>query len=53
MSQQSSHGCGLYLWVRDRGRFRSWIFRYAVGGRVREMGLGAAAVVPFKQAGEA
>jgi hypothetical protein len=50
-SRQSSHGGGLYLWVRDRGRLRSWIFRYAVGGRVREMSLGAAAVVPFKQAG--
>ena len=37
-----SDGAGLYLSVRDNGRLRSWIFRYSVGGRVREMGLGKA-----------
>jgi integrase len=45
-----SDGGGLYLGVRDGGRLRSWIFRYTVAGRVREMGLGAAAAVPLKVA---
>ena len=45
-----SDGGGLKLWVHDNGRLRSWIFRYTVAGRVREMGLGAAAAVPLIKA---
>jgi Arm DNA-binding domain len=35
-------GGGLYLSTRDDGKRRSWIFRYMVAGRTREMGLGKA-----------
>ncbi len=45
-----SDGGGLYLWSADNGRRRSWIFRYTINGRVREMGLGAGAAVPLKAA---
>jgi len=45
-----SDGGGLYLYVHDGGRLRSWVFRYTVAGRVREMGLGAVAAVPLKAA---
>ncbi len=34
-------GGGLFLLVKATGR-RSWLFRYRMGGRVRDMGLGAA-----------
>jgi integrase len=43
-------GGGLKLWVRDRGRLRSWVLRYTVNGKTTEMGLGAAAAVPLKAA---
>jgi len=33
-------GNGLYLYVKDGGA-KSWIFRYQIAGRRREMGLGA------------
>jgi integrase len=36
-------GGGLYLQVSQSGA-KSWVFRYRVNGRLREMGLGAAAV---------
>jgi integrase len=35
-------GAGLFLSVRDGGRLRSWMFRYSIAGRIREMGLGKA-----------
>lgn len=38
-------GNGLYLYVKEGGA-KSWIFRYQLGGRRREMGLGAVAHVP-------
>jgi integrase len=47
-----SDGGNLHLCVRDNGRLRSWIFRYTVNGRTREMGLGALAAVPLKKARE-
>src|SRR5262245_24969339 len=34
-------GKGLYLQVGEGGRAKSWIFRYAVAGRDRNMGLGS------------
>ena len=33
-------GYGLYLKVTDGGA-RSWIFRFKIGGRTRDMGLGS------------
>ena len=38
-------GNGLYLYVKDGGA-KSWIFRYQIAGRRREMGLGAVANLP-------
>lgn len=38
-------GNGLYLYVKDGGA-KSWIFRYQLAGRRREMGLGALANLP-------
>ena len=38
-------GNGLYLYVKDGGA-KSWIFRYQIAGRRREMGLGATANLP-------
>jgi integrase len=35
-----SDGGGLYLQITQTGA-RSWVFRYSIGGRRREMGLGA------------
>ena len=53
-------GGGLYLNVADRGRNRSWLFRYAISeltenGRQRErwMGLGAIETVSLAEAREA
>jgi len=43
-------GNGLYLYVKDGGA-KSWIFRYQIAGRRREMGLGAVAhlsVIPAR-----
>jgi integrase len=37
-------GHGLYLRVSDTGT-RSWIFRFTLGGKTRDMGLGATSVV--------
>jgi integrase len=42
-------GAGLYLQVSARGA-RSWILRYTLGGRTREMGLGALADVSLAEA---
>jgi hypothetical protein len=35
-----SDGGGLYLQVANNGKYKSWIFRYAINGLVRQMGLG-------------
>jgi len=40
------------LWVYPRGNARSWIFRYSLAGRAREMGLGAYPDVPLAEARE-
>lgn len=45
-------GGGLWLQVRDADH-RSWLFRYTVGGRQRQMGLGAFPDVPLIEAREA
>ena len=47
---QHSDGGGLYLFVRDNGRLRSWILRYSVNRKLAVMGLGALAAVPLKVA---
>ena len=44
-------GRGLYLHVSPKGA-KSWIFRYAAGGRRREMGLGSAEVFSLADARE-
>ena len=44
-------GGGLYLQVRGPTS-KSWIFRYKLGGRAREMGLGPLAVVSLARARE-
>src|SRR4051794_5166858 len=41
-------GNGLYLHVGNGGK--SWIFRYQIGGRRRDMGLGPVAFVPLAEA---
>uniref|UniRef100_UPI004048E214 tyrosine-type recombinase/integrase n=1 Tax=Polynucleobacter sp. TaxID=2029855 RepID=UPI004048E214 len=51
---QGNHpdGDGLYLQVREgaRGISKSWLFRYQLNKRVREMGLGALKDVTLKEA---
>ena len=42
-------GQGLYLSVKNGGN-KSWIFRYQIDGRRREMGLGALAILPVVEA---
>jgi integrase len=42
-------GAGLYLQVSPAGT-RSWIFRYTMGGRTRDMGLGSARDVSLAEA---
>src|ERR1700678_2518523 len=42
-------GLGLYLAVSDSGA-RKWIYRFALAGRVTEMGLGSGATVTLAQA---
>lgn len=44
-------GAGLYLRISGDGR-RRWVFRWARGGRVKEMGLGPASTVSLAQARE-
>lgn len=44
-------GNGLYLQVTPGGA-KSWIFRYSIGGRRREMGLGPVALVSLAEARE-
>lgn len=44
-------GGGLYLQVRN-STSKSWIFRYKLGGRAREMGLGSLALVSLANARE-
>jgi hypothetical protein len=45
-----SDGESLYLRVADGGKRRSWVYRYARGGKVRSIGLGAASEVTLKDA---
>ena len=42
-------GNGLFLLVRPNGT-RFWIFRFRIAGRLREMGLGSAALFPLADA---
>jgi integrase len=42
-------GHGLYLRVSDAGT-RSWIFRFTLGGKTRDMGIGSTAVVSLASA---
>lgn len=44
-----SDGGGLYLSVKPSGA-RSWVFRYFIGGRLRDMGLGAVHTVSLQTA---
>lgn len=44
-------GAGLYLQVTAAGG-RSWVYRYTIRGRTREMGLGSARVVGLAEARE-
>lgn len=44
-------GGGLYLRVSDSGT-KSWVFRYGVGGKLRDMGLGAVHTVTLSEARE-
>jgi len=44
-------GDGLYLQVGQNGN-RSWIYRYALNGRTRDMGLGSAKAITLKRARE-
>lgn len=43
-------GGGLYLYVTGRPARRSWIFRFMLAGRAREMGLGPAHTVGLAEA---
>ncbi len=45
-------GAGLWLQVRD-AQHRSWLLRYAVGGKARQMGLGPFPQVSLAEAREA
>lgn len=45
-------GAGLYLLVSDSGT-KSWVFRFTLNGRKREMGLGAVALVGLAEARDA
>lgn len=42
-------GAGLYLQVTGTGA-KSWIFRFTLAGRTRDMGLGSLALVPLTEA---
>lgn len=42
-------GGGLYLQIGDDGA-RSWIFRFQLNGRVRDMGLGSASIIGLADA---
>src|SRR5437870_11486126 len=42
-------GGGLYLQVAGNGA-KSWIYRYMLDGRAREMGLGPLHVIPLSEA---
>jgi integrase len=44
-------GAGLYLQIK-RGGARSWIYRFTLNGRTRDMGLGALTDVPLVKARE-
>ena len=44
-------GNGLYLFVQPTGA-RSWVQRFVIRGRRRELGLGAATLVPLAKARE-
>src|SRR5215469_9247120 len=45
-------GGGLYLLVSHNGRGKSWIFRYTISGRRRDMGLGALHTISLAEARE-
>ncbi len=47
------HACGEGLYLKVQGLARGWIFRYQVGGKRRDMGLGSAIEVSLKDAREA
>ena len=42
-------GNGLYLYVQKTGT-RSWIQRFVIRGRKRELGLGSVALIPLAEA---
>ena len=44
-------GGGLYLQVRKSGS-KSWVFRYAIGGHKRDMGLGSITTFTLAEARE-
>lgn len=46
-----SDGAGLYLQVTASGA-KTWIYRFQIGGKRRDMGLGSAALVTLAQARE-
>ena len=46
-----SDGDGLYLQV-GAGTARSWIYRYALNGRTRQLGLGSAKAISLREARE-
>lgn len=43
-AREGTHADGGGLYLQVRGTARSWIYRYQIGGRRREMGLGSAVV---------
>lgn len=53
ITEQGLHpdGAGLYLQVNSRGA-KSWIYRFSISGRAREMGLGSLLVVGLADARE-
>jgi integrase len=45
-------GGGLYLQVSEKYRSRNWVFRFSLGGRAREMGLGSVNLFSLAEARE-
>lgn len=45
-------GSNLYLWVRGNGKYRTFIFRYVLSGRRRDVSLGSPTFKSIKQARE-
>jgi integrase len=46
------HGDGDGLYLQVKGDARSWIFRYTLNGKTRDLGLGSAKAIPLKRARE-